>query len=328
MSRLFAAFGAALAFAALPLPAAVTLPDVCATVDGEPITRADLMKAFDAVILASGKLPSSLGDEERLQGYKVVVDGLINDRLIARAAKDIVVPESEVNARFREIKDKHDRSAEGAQGTFLESLAKTGMTESGLRENLAASIRQGRWMAERIEPLLIVTEPEIRKAYEANKETFTNPAVVRASHILFKIDSDATAADVAAKKKAADDVTAKLVASKGADFAKLAAQYSEDDGTKAKGGDLGWFAGGSAEAALEKTIFGMKVGDISAAVRSKLGFHILQKTGQRPAEAIPLEKVKDRIRELLLTQKRKAALEKLMADMRAKAKIDIKLPNN
>lgn len=336
MPRLFAALAAALvsAFCAAHLPAAVVLPDVCARVDGDPITKADVLRAFDVVILASGKVPSALDDEARTEGYKVVLDGLINDRLIARAAKDVVVTEAEVNARFNEIKKKHEESElrkkdeqpTESQSTFQEVLAKTGMTESSLRENLAASIRQGKWMQQRIEPLLKVEESEIAKTYAESKDAFTNPEVARASHILFRVDLGASEAEVAAQKKKADDTTAKLVASKGADFAKLARELSEDEGTRAQGGDLGWFAAGSGEAALEKTIFGMKVGDISAPVRSGLGFHIIQKTGQRPKELIPLEKVKDRIQKILLAENRKKAIERLMGDMRQRAKVEVLFP--
>ncbi|MBS0658557.1 MAG: peptidylprolyl isomerase [Verrucomicrobia bacterium] len=328
MPRLSAALAAAFVFASSlgSLPASVELPDVCAKVDGESITKADVLRAFDAVILSSGQLPSALDDEAKREGYKVVLDGLINDRLIARAAKDIVVTEAEVNARLNEIKKKYEQAPDGSQSAFLETLAKTGMTESGLRENLAASIRQGKWMQDRIEPLLKVEEAEIKKAYEENKATFTNPEVVRASHILFRVDPGAKPEEIAEKQKKADATVQKLVASKGADFAKHARELSEDEGTRAQGGDLGWFAAGSGEVALEKTIFSMKVGDISAPVRSKLGFHIVLKTGQRPPEVIPLDKVRERIRQLLLTQNRKAAIERLMGEMRSRAKIEVLFP--
>lgn len=298
------------------------LPDVCATLDGEPITRNDVLKAFDAVVLSTGGTPSSLTEEKRKEGYKLVVDELISDRLIARAAKGVVVTDAEVERAFQEVRKKYVGDV-----VFAEVLAKGGMTESGLRENLRSGLRQERWLSTAIEPRVKVTPEEIQKAYDSNKETFTNPPTVRASHILFQIGPGATEAEIAAKKKAAEDVAARLVASKGADFAKLAKELTEDSVTKDKGGDLGWFAAGSAEIDFEKAVFKIKVGDITAPIRTKIGYHLIQKTGERPAQLIPFAEVKERISEILKSEKRKELLDTILKELRGKSKIEIKLPN-
>lgn len=332
MPRLFAALAAALAVlsSASPAPAAVQLPDVCATVDGEPITRDELLRAFDALVLSTGKTPSEMKDEVRLDGYRTVLNEMINDRLIGRLSKDIVVTEADVKARFEQV--KRDFAPRGTDGereeAFREGLAKAGLTESTLMENLRSSIRQERWMASKMESEVNATEDEIKAAYELNKDHFTTPLTLRASHIVFQILPGMTPAEMAAKKKAADDAAAKIIAAKGANFPQLARELSEDTATKERGGDLGWFTTGSIDQDLEKALLKIKVGDITAPLKTKIGYHLLQKTGERPPELTPLEKVRERLRELVLQGKRKVALQKLLTDLRSKAKIEIKLPAN
>ncbi len=77
----------------------------------------------------------------------------------------------------------------------------------------------------------------------------------------------------------ADEATANKVRQQllsGGDFAKLAAQYSTDTGTKDKGGDLGWFPKGQMVPEFEAAAFSLKVGEISQPVKSQYGYHIIQ----------------------------------------------------
>jgi parvulin-like peptidyl-prolyl isomerase len=77
-----------------------------------------------------------------------------------------------------------------------------------------------------------------------------------------------------ADQASANAVRAQLV--KGEDFAKVAAEVSTDTGTKAKGGDLGWFARGAMVPEFESAAFSLKVGEISQPIKSQFGYHIIQ----------------------------------------------------
>jgi parvulin-like peptidyl-prolyl isomerase len=87
----------------------------------------------------------------------------------------------------------------------------------------------------------------------------------------------------------ADEATAKTVRDRlvsGEDFAKVAAEVSTDTGTKAKGGDLGWFGKGAMVPEFEAAAFSLKVGEISQPVKSQFGYHIIQVLAH---EEIPLD---------------------------------------
>ena len=85
----------------------------------------------------------------------------------------------------------------------------------------------------------------------------------------------------------------------GADFAELAEQYSEDKGTKDKGGDLGWFAHGSMVEPFSDAAFAAKPGDLVGPVQTRYGYHVIQVEDKRIEDGV--EEVK--ARQILLTIK-------------------------
>jgi len=87
-------------------------------------------------------------------------------------------------------------------------------------------------------------------------------------------------------KTKAEDILQR--ARRGENFAKLATQYSEDDGSKVKGGDVGYFGRGVMVKPFEEAAFSLKVGEIDKTlVESSFGYHIIKKTGERQGTAGP-----------------------------------------
>ena len=115
-----------------------------------------------------------------------------------------------------------------------------------------------------------VTEEGLRQYYEqVAPERFQDPERRRARHILIESGSD----DAAAKKKA-DDVYAQAKA--GGDFAKLAAQYSDDPGSKGQGGELGWSTRESFVKPFADALFAMQAGEVRGPVKTQFGYHVIQ----------------------------------------------------
>jgi len=129
-----------------------------------------------------------------------------------------------------------------------------------------------------------------RETYVLNKEKYRTSGEVSASHILFDTAKRGDAAALALAK----EVRAKLAA--GADFAKVAAEVSDDPTAKENGGALGWFAPGKMDPAFTKAAFALKnAGDLSEPVQSSFGWHVIRLDGRRSPREVPFERAQKQI---------------------------------
>jgi peptidyl-prolyl cis-trans isomerase D len=137
---------------------------------------------------------------------------------------------------------------------------------------------------------------DIQRYYNDNIQQFQTPEQVKASHILFKTEGK----DEAAVRKQAETVLQQ--AKNGGDFAALAKQYSEDDGSKANGGDVDYFGRGRMVPEFETAAFNMQPGQISDLVKSQFGFHIIKVIDKRPGSTRTLDEVRTQIQDQLSLQ--------------------------
>jgi peptidyl-prolyl cis-trans isomerase D len=141
-----------------------------------------------------------------------------------------------------------------------------------------------------------VPATDIQRYYNDNIQQFQTPEQVRASHILLKTEGK-NEADV---RKRAEALLAQVKG--GADFAALARRESEDEGSKASGGDLGLFSRGRMVPEFETAAFAMEPGQTSDLVRSQFGFHIIRVVEKQAASTRPLDEVRPQIQEQLSQQ--------------------------
>lgn len=137
-------------------------------------------------------------------------------------------------------------------------------------------------------------EASLKARYEKEKSRFTLPEQREAAHILIKVPPNATPAQQKAALAKAEEVD-KLAKAPGADFAKLAEQYSDDLGSKNQGGDLGWLQKGDTNPAFEKALFSMQKGQISDPVLSPEGYHIIDLKDIRSGQVKPFAEVRDQL---------------------------------
>jgi peptidyl-prolyl cis-trans isomerase D len=134
----------------------------------------------------------------------------------------------------------------------------------------------------------------LRQRYDDEKARFVEPEQRLASHILIKVAADATPAEQkAAQAKAAS--LAQQARQPGADFAALARANSEDTGSKAAGGDMGWVAKGVMVKPFEDALFAMQAGQVSDPVKSEFGWHVIDLREVKPGTQKPFEQVRDQL---------------------------------
>ena len=141
------------------------------------------------------------------------------------------------------------------------------------------------------------SDKEIQNYYNRQRDSaLTHPEQVRARHILIAVAPDATPAQKAAAKAKADDLLKQIKG--GADFAKLAKQFSDDPGTKNSGGDLGYFGQAEMVKPFADAAFGMKAGEMTV-VQTQFGYHVIQVEDHKLAHVDTLEQARPQIVEAL-----------------------------
>ena len=151
-----------------------------------------------------------------------------------------------------------------------------------------------------------VSDDMLKQQYQANIQQYQVPNRVHVEHILFMTVGKTTDAEVEEVKKKAEDVLKQV--KKGEKFEDLAKKYSEDPGSKDKGGDLSWITQGQTVPEFEKTAFSLSPGQVSDLVKTQYGFHIIKVLEKETAHTKPFEEVKDSLRApLLLSQADKLA---------------------
>jgi peptidyl-prolyl cis-trans isomerase D len=134
----------------------------------------------------------------------------------------------------------------------------------------------------------------LRQRYEQEKARFIEPEQRLASHILVAVPADANAA----AQKAAEAKAAKLAAEArqpGADFAALARTNSDDTGSKAAGGDLGWVAKDVMAKPFEDALFAMQPGETRGPVKTSFGWHVIQLREVKAGKQVPFEQARPQL---------------------------------
>lgn len=137
---------------------------------------------------------------------------------------------------------------------------------------------------------IVVSPAEIAQYYNQNLSKFSEPEQREARHILIAVPADATPQQRADAKQRAERLY-RQVSADPASFAALAKRNSDDKGSAAQGGNLGWFARTAMVKPFADTAFGMQKNQISAPVETEYGYHIIQLTGIKPAHVRPLNGV-------------------------------------
>ncbi|MDY0011316.1 MAG: SurA N-terminal domain-containing protein [Rhodocyclaceae bacterium] len=157
-----------------------------------------------------------------------------------------------------------------------------------------------------LESEVSISNEEIREWYDDHKEKYIAPEERRASHILIQTSASASEAESAKARALADDLLARVKADP-SKFGSLAREFSQDPGSSAKEGDLGFIGRGVMVKPFEDAVFSLKEGEISGLVQSEFGLHIIRLTAIKPAQGKAFDAVRD---EIQVELKRQAAAKR------------------
>lgn len=270
------------------------LDRVVASVDGDPITVHDL-KAYAALNHVTLANPGDMNSPDN----KAVLKGLISERLL----------QSEVEKYKDQVDDRQidnyiadfERSAGLNDQQLRAQLQAQGHTYDEFRSHSRLELQKMMMVQKEVRQRVNVSPDEIKAYYDAHPQEFSvGKERFKLAQILIAIPPNAQPADVEGARNKAETIRKQLVA--GADFGKLARQYSDDD-SKSQGGELGDFSRGEMIDSIQNAVDRMKVGDISEPVRTDHGFHIVKLEAHDQVGVKPLAEVSAQIQEKLTTQK-------------------------
>jgi peptidyl-prolyl cis-trans isomerase C len=183
-------------------------------------------------------------------------------------------------------------------------------------EDIMNAVLAQEFLRREIEGKVKITDDEIETYYKGHKEEFTNPESVKARHILLKVPEGADEKAWKEAESKAKDVKKKL--ENGEDFAELAKKYSDDPGSKTKGGDLGFFTKGRMVPEFESAAFSLKPGELSGPVKTNFGYHIIEVKEKKAADTKALAEVQAQIRQALQKEKQQQLQDALIERLKAK----------
>jgi parvulin-like peptidyl-prolyl isomerase len=170
-----------------------------------------------------------------------------------------------------------------------------------------------------------ITDEDAKKFYEDNPARFEQPEMVRASHILLmttdpKTNTELTEAQKAAKRKQMEGLLKRARA--GEDFAALAKEFSEDPGSKDKGGEYK-FPKGQMVPEFDAAAFSLNTNQVSDIVTTKFGFHIIKLSEKIPAQKVEYAKASSDIKDGLTQQALQKQFPEYLAKLKKEAGVEI-----
>jgi peptidyl-prolyl cis-trans isomerase C len=281
-----------------------------------------MMKSNSRILLASALsllVLSACNSEDKTKAAAAPAPAAAVKEAAAATVNGIAIAKSRVEMIVKQALASGQQDSEELRKSIIDKLAmQTLIAEEAVKKGLDKSAdvmdqidltRQSILANAYVQDLMknsAASEEALKAEYEKIKATITGTEY-RARHIL--VEKEAEAKDIIAKLKKDPGL-----------FEKLAMEKSKDTGSKAKGGELGWFdlsrmvpEFGAAASKLDKGAITQEP------VKTQFGYHVIQLEDSRPIEAPPFEDVKPQLAQHLQQQ----TVQKQMEELKAKAKIEM-----
>jgi parvulin-like peptidyl-prolyl isomerase len=161
---------------------------------------------------------------------------------------------------------------------------------------------------------------QARVFYDENPQLFETGDRYRARHVLVRVAPDAPAQDAINAMARLNEARRRVIA--GEDFGAVALEFSDDAGSKGRGGEIAVFSRGEVPAKLAEEVAELEPGDISPSFRSTAGYHFAELLERLPGERREFDAVREGLKQRLLVQQRQRHIQDFVNDLRRKARIE------
>ena len=264
---------------------------------------------------------------------ELIRQGLLEETFRRRVTDGISASPAELQQEFRDRNEKIkvDYVLIKPEDLELKIVPTEEEVKAAFEKNRAAYqlperrvVRYGLVDINQLRQAVHISDDQLKAQYQQNITQYEVPNRVHAEHILLSIVGK-TSAEIEEAHQKAEDILKQV--KKGGNFADLAKKYSEDPGSKDKGGDLGWLIRGQTVPEFEKAAFGLEKGQVSDLVKTQFGFHIIKVIDKEEAHTKPFDEVRDSLRApLVLSEADREAsdtADKLATEVRRSNKVSL-----
>jgi peptidyl-prolyl cis-trans isomerase SurA len=295
---------------------------VVAVVNDSVILHSELMRRVAPLTAELDEVSDPRERNRRQDKMKSqVLDEMVNEELIVQAAAEskLEVSAKEVQGALEEIKKQNNLD----DNQLAEALRMQGYTMSSYRSDVRRQILRMRATNMLVRPRVTVTDDDVRARYDAMSRRSAAVKRIKLRHILVALPDKPTETQVAEAKRKASDLIEKVRG--GADFARLAADSSDDEQTKFSGGELGWIERGSIDTEWEVIVFAMNKGEVRGPITGPRGLHVFQVTEVERNQQKPFAQMKEQLRNEIFRKEMERQTKLWLDELREKAHIQVKL---
>jgi peptidyl-prolyl cis-trans isomerase SurA len=316
-----------IALAAL-LPAAsfadvAVIEEIIVKVNGDVILRSEfdrIQEELRAEVERNTRLEAAQKQQALADREKNALRDLIDERLLVQKGKEIginVEPQV-LGQRERLMEEYNLKTVEEFEDWATE---KAGMPAEDLMERMRENFLSQSVLGQEVGSRIVITREEIQKYYDEHKDEFIRSEGVRLAEILISKEG-MTDEQIAAAEKEAREVHDRVM--KGEPFAEMARRFSDSEGSKEAGGDIGIWRRGSLQKDLEDRVFDKNPGFITELMPTPTGWLIVKVVDRYREGLAELEEVEDEIRNKLIGPRYAPAIREYLTELRGQAYIEIR----
>jgi peptidyl-prolyl cis-trans isomerase C len=287
-----------------------------AIVNGQAITQRDFDREFNGVKRRLSSMGKSVKDDQLATLKIQVLENMINLELLFQESqkKGIKIEETAIDEQVNTIKKRFPD-----EDGFKKALLKMNLSEGDLRSQIIREMSVRQFIDEQFVEKTIVSDKETKSYYSSHQGDFKKSEMVKARHILIKIEPQADDSQKAEARKKIEDIQNRL--KKGEDFVSLAKEFSQCP-SGAKGGDLGYFTHGQMVKPFSDKAFALAPGEVSNIVETEFGYHIIQSIDKKPATTIAYKDIKEKLQKYLKQKEVMKQVGEYTEDIKRKAKVE------
>lgn len=333
----------------LALPAAAAQAKVVdktlAIVNGEAIMLSEYNKIATPILeqYKQAAPPAEQTPEKLKEFQQKLIDQMVDDKLLKQQAQ-----KAKIKATKREVEEgiKQVKKRFPTEDEFQAEMRREGMTQPQFEKRIEEQLMVMKLIELEVKAKVAPpADDEVKAFYGQIQQKMDGKELgldkkdeeeigtlakylakltaeqVRARHILVAVDKNASMDTKSAALKKIKKIQQELKA--GGDFDELAEKYSDDPGSRNRGGDLGFFAAEDMVPEFAKAAFALNVGQISDPVQTDFGYHVIKVEEKRAARKLSYDDVKNDLKELLTQKAAQKRYETWLKDLRTKAAIKV-----